>query len=179
MTASAWHEACNRFHHKFLKNTLLGAHLASLAGVLGRPAPDLEVVQGHIEKDLPIWRNNRETAQRLIDTYVDETSPRVIVEQRLLAVLSRETRSWLGPLVHELWLVRESILERQDVMKTSLRHMNEAFEALMAAAEPAESMTSEDLEGLQPLCETLKERCGDLIHAFEDTRSAGNRVLVA
>jgi 3-dehydroquinate dehydratase len=48
---------------------------------------------------LPVWEKQQEEITRLLQSFENEMSPRVLLRQS-------ETKSWLAELVHQLWLSR-------------------------------------------------------------------------
>jgi len=177
--SSTWHERRARFNHDFLKNVFKN-HMKSMAMLFDQKCgKSLGLMREHLTNDMPTWKIKREEAHDLVDSFLSEASPRSLLDRPPLMRLPPETRSWLGPLVHQLWLARHSIKDHHLAMENALIEMDRAYSNFMKEAEPDRLRSAEDLESIKPHFQVLFDRCNALIIAFENARSANNRILFA
>jgi hypothetical protein len=55
---------------------------------------------------LPVWEGQQEEITRLLHSFENEMSPRVLLRRREFANIQSETKGWLGDVMHQLWLSR-------------------------------------------------------------------------
>jgi hypothetical protein len=100
-----WQKRRSALNHDWLKNQYLPA-LAKCLNVMAGEIDDEGFLQSFFFSVLPVWETQQEEITRLLQSFENEMSPRVLLRRRQFAIFQSETKSWLGELVHQLWLSR-------------------------------------------------------------------------
>jgi hypothetical protein len=111
MTAS-WQKQRSRFNHDWLKNRYLPA-VAKWINILDELVEDPAFEDEFLRSILPQWEQQSRHALDLVDAFTREMSPERLMGQTIFSNFSEESRRWLGPLLHELWLSRYPVAEWQ------------------------------------------------------------------
>lgn len=112
----SWQIRRSEFNHDWLSNKYLNSLRAFLRR-LSEPHTNAERLFEFIQEDLPQWRIRRRSALELVRDLDDASSPRAQLEEAPLSNMDQDTKNWLGPLVHALWLARLPIRQlAQDVL---------------------------------------------------------------
>jgi hypothetical protein len=107
---SSWQNRRSAFNHDWLKNK----YLNRLDGFIRRlKIPDSDPVRlsRFLNDDFPEWKRRQNEIQNLFGTFEGEMSPMSLFEKEPLNRCDVETMSWLGQLIHALWLARYPIKE--------------------------------------------------------------------
>jgi hypothetical protein len=103
---SSWSGRYEAFWHDWLKNCLLPA-LASYKNIMAGEVQDSTYERHILQEVLPKWEKHFAEGLALVRDYPSEMSPRRWMEQGPLRVY--EQHSFLGDLMHELWLFRHAV----------------------------------------------------------------------
>jgi hypothetical protein len=102
-----WIQLQSRLTHDVLKNRLMpgsGRVLNILRGLVESDAA--EAFRTGVEQT---WREHQASFINLVQTCEQQISPRRYFESPPLVYVSDEARSWLPPLIHEIWVERFGI----------------------------------------------------------------------
>jgi regulator of sirC expression with transglutaminase-like and TPR domain len=108
----------------------------------------------------------------LLRRFENEMSPRIFFYQIPLCRCSDESKSWLVPLTHELWLRREKVKKKIDTAMEAYEAAEKAYETAHAALEQLpEAPTIEDLGPFKRILREFTTACETLsrvISVFPD-----------
>jgi len=128
MTVPDWQQRRNELNHDWLKNEYLPA-LWKWSRLLNQEVDDPEFEARFRSEVLPSWEKGYRRVKELIETFEQEMTPAVYLERMPLARCDAASRSWLGGLVHQLWLERHSV---QVLVETARKRAGEANDAYAA-----------------------------------------------
>ena len=170
IVTSKWQTDRGQLNHNWLQNGVLVALNHALGLVSGR------VRSGNIVRtlteDVHRWRERGAEIPPLLHRFEEEMSPRVYFTRPPLSRCRDETKQWLIPLIHHLWMCREQVTTQvgeavaaHQVAELSYENVHEALQSLPALP------SSEDLHRLEPLlreftvaCEALSRTISALPH---------------
>lgn len=170
VVASSWQTDRGQLNHNWLQNgVLVGLNHAQAiaAGSVRTP-----YIRQALIEDVFRWQERREDLPSLLDRFENEMSPKVFFTQLPLSRCSDETKGWLIPLIHELWLKREKVLDKMGVAKKAYEMAEQVYTKVHAELGklPA-APTMEDLRPFERLlrdftsaCETLSRSISALPH---------------
>ena len=136
MTCSAtapWQKRRTAFNHDWLKNRFLPA-LAKWINLLDDRLEDLAFQQSFVATVLPQWEGHRAEASALPRNFAVQMSPRSLLGAR------RDT--WLGLLVHFLWLNRYPVFRWVQAATARANEAEEAYQRLRARLATCADTTS-------------------------------------
>ena len=131
--AEPWEQRRRTLSHDFFKNprNLLGKW---------RNVLDLSVVDHNFTSKaalglLASWASSgKPECLRLAESYVIEMSPRLLFARPPLDGCGATTRSWLAPVIHDLWLVRRQPQVAVSRLTAAIAAADSAYVALVDAA---------------------------------------------
>lgn len=131
-----WVQARATFTHDRMKNGFvpkLGALINMCCGQVAMPNPRAELWSVVFE-----WREARDSAQALIDSYEWEMSPSRVLNTAPLSRLRAEDKAVLSALVQCVWLKRRAIQAKMADATSCMSTMDDAVARLeiMAQSEP-------------------------------------------
>lgn len=152
-TPSEWQIRRNKFNHDWLKNKFLNS-FNDFIEQLQKRDPDIERVSEFLFEDFPTWGSRQEDAQWIVQSFEEGMSPRRLLSCSPLNRCGNETREWLGDLVHELWLFRNSVKEKEKESQDALISVNELYEKIASELEQSSPIGLTKLIALSPqFCE--------------------------
>lgn len=150
---SNWHIDRGQLNHNWLQNGVLVAlnHAVRIAsgGVKS------SVVRQALAEDVLRWDERRNELPEFLDRFENEMSPKVFFDRIPLCRCSPDTKSWLIPLIHELWLGREKVRERIGAAKKAYDTAERAYSVVHADLE--KMPTTPTIEDLWPFERVLRE----------------------
>lgn len=129
---TSWQKRREDFNHKWLKNDLLMA-LRAWPNLLDGIDEDMEAEKNFVAKYVKPWPLKQQEAAALIEDFVDQMSPKTLFNEYPLANCDEDTKKWLGDLVHQLWLIRCSVMSLVADARARLKAVAVAHEYLMTA----------------------------------------------
>jgi hypothetical protein len=125
----SWQVRRSKFNHDWLKNRYLPA-VAKWINILDGLLEDPEFERLFPTAILPQWEAQSINAVGLIDAFSREMSPGTLMNEPIFRQLPASTRSWLAPLVTELWLNRNPVVQWQENAKEALVQAGERYSIL-------------------------------------------------
>ena len=167
---SNWQIDRGQLNHNWLQNGVLVGLNHALNISSGRVRS--QNARGSLSEDVRRWQERRRELPGLLDRFENEMSPKVFFERPPLCRCSDETKRWLIPLIHELWLRRERISEKIGTAKDAYKTAELTYEGVRARLDKLpESPTLEDLKMIErslreftTACETLSRAISSLPH---------------
>ncbi len=156
-----WQTDRGRINHNWLQNGVLVAlhHALNVAGGLVRPRN----MNQTLTEDVLRWQERRQEVPVLIDRFEREMSPKVFFDRVPLCRCSNETKGWLMPLTHDLWLRRERVQEKIGAAKSAYEIAERTYETVHAnLGNLPESPTTVDLAPFERLLREFATACEDL-----------------
>lgn len=170
MISVKWQVDRGQLNHNWLQNSVLIGLRHALSTVSGgvRPAN----IRKTIVEDILRWQERRHDLSLLLERFENEMSPKVFFDVLPLSRCSDETKAWLVPVTHELWLQREMVKEKISANLMAFEYGQKCYQALNAALEKVpEAASVEDVQALEPLlleftkaCEALSGSISSLPH---------------
>ena len=108
-----WEMRRSKFNHDWLQNQFLNALCAFLTR-LSRRNLEPAALEEFAAVDFLEWREHEPEAHWLIESFDEQTSPKLLFAVAPLNQCSPDTMSWLPALVHELWLARYPVRMLQE-----------------------------------------------------------------
>jgi hypothetical protein len=132
MTLGEWQQRRGEFNHDWFKPEYLIALQAFLERLQEEDPGSMNRLREFMEVDFPVWEERSRDAWWLIQHVEQEMSPTSLFNTEPLNKCGVETKGWLVPLIHDLWLKRYGI--RQLVVKAEdlLTRVDEGFAKLAA-----------------------------------------------
>jgi hypothetical protein len=108
----------------------------------------------------------------MLDRFESEMSPMVFFDRVPLCRCSDETKEWLMPLIHDLWMRREYVNEKVGSVRRAYDAAEQTYETVrVALGKVPEPPTVEDLSSFERVlrifttcCETLSRAISALPH---------------
>ena len=150
---SEWQIRRNKFNHDWLKNKFLNSFNDFIAQLQKRK-PDLTRVSEFLAEDFPAWKSHQQDAEWIVQSFEDSMSPRRLLSRSPLNRCGNETQEWLGNLIHELWIFRNSVKEKAKESQDALISVNELYEKIVSELEQSRPIGLTKLIALSPqFCE--------------------------
>lgn len=135
-----------KLNHDFLQNRYL-TFLAARQEMLDDPRT---ATSGDLIKRLKEWEEKKPDFVKLVEGVEEALSPRQLLYQTPLDSLSEEHKSWLGPLVHELYCTRTKIKEKAVALKVKIEEVDKLVTAIIKG------------QGIKDAGKMLYQACRDL-----------------
>ncbi|OQX18221.1 MAG: hypothetical protein BWK76_08215 [Desulfobulbaceae bacterium A2] len=168
MTATPqWQIERGQLNHNWLQNGVVVA-LNHAAGICSGTVRPRDTVRS-LSEDINRWQERSAELSSLLDRFEDEMSPKIYFDFPPLSRCPANTRSWLEPLTHELWLQR-GMREKIDAAKSAYQKADRAFYRIYTVLDKLP--TSPTMVDLKPICSQLHSvinRCqalADLVSAL-------------
>lgn len=110
MKYTEWNNLRAKLHHDWLQKyfTLFDARADEMDGsIKGKRA-----VRADIFKQFAVWKVKEHDFKVLIEETVDALSPKQLLDKHPLNLMSVENKTWLGELIHALYLERTKINDK-------------------------------------------------------------------
>ncbi|MCC5846786.1 MAG: hypothetical protein JJU29_01735 [Verrucomicrobia bacterium] len=160
-----WQTDRGQLNHNWLQNGVLVAlnHAERIASDGVRSS----VVRQTLAEDIQRWDERRIELPAFLDRFENEMSPKVFFERAPLCRCSAETKQWLIPLTHELWLGREKVQEKMAAAKQAYETAEQKYEVVHADLESMpETPTMEDLQPFERVLREFTTACESLSKAI-------------
>lgn len=125
MVYSKWQIDRGQLNHNWLQNGVLVGLNHALSIVNG--SVRTSKVRKSLTNNVLRWQERKMELRELLVRFENEMSPRVLFETLPLCRCSEETKKWLVPIIHELWLKRENIMTKISVARESYQKVEVAF----------------------------------------------------
>ena len=160
-----WQIDRGQLNHNWLQNgVLVGLHHA-LGVAAGTVRP--RNIRQTLAEDVLRWQERRQMVPQLLDRFENEMSPKVFFERIPLCRCSAETKGWLIPLTHDLWLRREKVQVKIATASKAYDTTERTYEAVQADLEKMpQSPTIEDLWPFERLLRAFTTACESLSSAI-------------
>ncbi len=158
---SRWQIDRGQLNHNWLQN---GVIVALNHGVrLATGGVRSSVVRQALEEDILRWGERRNEVPGFLDRFENEMSPKELFDRIPLCRCSVTTKSWLVPLIHELWLRREKVPEKIVTAKVAYETAERNYKIVHAALQMIpEAPTLDDLWPFERLLREFTTACEDL-----------------
>ena len=154
-----WQTDRGQLNHNWLQNSVLVALNHALRVADGKIS-SRNLYQTMYE-DIVRWQERSCEIPELITRFNEEMSPKVFFEHEPLHRCAREIRSWLVPLIHELWVRREKVSEKIKTAMASYDTAEQAYKNLHSRIKDlSQEQAEEDLV-------VIRQILNDFIHACE------------
>jgi hypothetical protein len=160
-----WQVDRGLLNHNWLQNGVLVAlnHALNVASGKVR-ARD---VKETLIQDIHRWQERQAELTALLGRFEEEMSPNVLFEQIPLSRLSPETRNWLLPLAHHLWLLRTGAGDKIHAAMVAFREAAQAFRVVDSALIDLNGTpTSDNLRLVSVLLQAFIERADNLAESI-------------
>jgi hypothetical protein len=163
----SWQIARSRFNHDWLKNRFLPS-LSKFLNILDGKVEDPEFEICFLKRVLPEWQPRLSEGFALATGFGSQMSPRLLFGERPLVGCPVATRTWLEPLVHELWKNRCAADQLCDHLTLSLSAANDAYLAIEDQLYgQRERPGIEQLGRLRRRCMEFRSRCEAVADSIE------------
>ena len=126
-----WQIDRGQLNHNWLQNGVLIA-LNHALGVTDETVRPRDVART-LAEDIDRWPERSADLSSLVDRFETEMSPKIYFDFPPLSRCPAETREWLMPLTHELWLQRVGVREKTLAAKTAYGEADKAYVAAVSA----------------------------------------------
>ena len=166
---SSWQNRRSAFNHDWLKNKYLN-RLDAFIRRLKVPDSDPLRLLRFLNDDFPEWKRWHCEIENLFKTFEEEESPKSLFEKEPLNRCDDETRSWLGQLIHAMWLARSPVKEWVRTGESAFQDADEQYKKIVKVLKSKKlDCQSEDnrtrLESLIPSFLKFKKACEELSRA--------------
>jgi hypothetical protein len=128
--ASIWLVDREQLNHNWLQNGVLVALNHALSVVAGTVRP--RKIRQTLDEDVRRWQERRQEVPELLNRFENEMSPKVFFDRAPLCRCTDETKGWLIPLTHELWLRREKVKEKIGTAKDAYDTVERTYQAVQS-----------------------------------------------
>lgn len=171
--ASNWQSQRGQINHNWLQNGVLVA-LKKAPGLISGKVRTRNLRRS-LSDAIRSWEERRREIPGLLGRFEQEMSPRVFFDRVPLCRCKPETKKWLIPLVHSLWLQREDVEAKlraaEDAYEAAERQygtVREALEKLPETPDFAELKPFESiLRDFTSACETLSRAISAFPHEIK------------
>lgn len=163
--ASNWQTDRGQINHNWLQNGVLVAlnHAVRIAAGGVRASS----VRQSLTEDVARWYERRSEVPEFLDRFESEMSPQVFFDRIPLCRCSHDTKAWLIPLIHELWLGREKVREKIGTAKEAYETAERAYAVVHADLEKMPmTPTIEDLWPFERVLREFMAACENLSKAI-------------
>jgi hypothetical protein len=161
LVSSRWQIDRGQLNHNWLQNgVLVGLHHAlNISSGMVRS----QNARGSLLEDVQRWQERRNELPAFLGRFENEMSPKVLFDRIPLCRCSVETRKWLIPLTHELWLRREKVQEKIALVKEAYKVAERTYERVHADLQKIPlTPTIEELWLFERLLREFTAACEDL-----------------
>jgi hypothetical protein len=163
VTPPRWQRRRARFNHDWLKNDLLPA-LTTFRNILSGAARSASI-QAHFQnEELAAWPARSAEARALAQSFTNQMSPKSLFATPPMNGMPDDTRKWLEPLVHQLWLSRTAALYLVDNAIKAIDEADGCWRRLQTAL-PADGAPAG--QGALPAVDDFLGSCQALARSFE------------
>jgi hypothetical protein len=163
-----WQKRRSDWNHDWMKNQFMPA-LAKGLNVLDGRVADPEFLGPFFGGTLRQWEAQRTEVLALLTSFEVEMSPARLFDRAPLSQCSVETKQWLPPLAHALWLnrgmVHDLVADSADLLKRVDSAYTQIVENVTAGSS---SGTLAAMQSCRPLLAAFRECCQRLAHAISD-----------
>ncbi len=160
-----WQNDRAQLSHNWLQNGVIVALYHAMGVVIGRVR--VREVRKTLNEDIIRWCERHHEFSDLLIRFEAEMSPKVFFDQVPLCRCSDETKEWLIPLTHELWMRRENVKEKNASAMVAFQTVECAYEKACSAFEALpESPVAEDMELLGLRLRDMTTACETLARAI-------------
>jgi len=167
-----WQIQRGQLNHNWLQNGVIIA-LNHASGICSGSVRPRQITQT-LTEDISRWQERKAELANLLDRFENEMSPKIYFGIPPLSNCPKETRNWLEPLTHELWLQR-GVREKIDIAKEAYKKTESAFQKLHAAFTALPSAPTAD--DLKPVCALLKLFIDSCMELSASISALPNRVI--
>jgi hypothetical protein len=156
-----WRVERGQLNHNWLQNSVLVGARHALSILDGR-VRTTNLIQ-ILKDDVWRWRERNHELTSLLSRFEEEMSPKTLFCQLPLSRCSDQTKEWLVPLIHDIWLHRHNVRERIREIEESYRRAEKSFVNLsIAIASVPETCGIQDVRDLRPLFTQFADSCENL-----------------
>lgn len=164
---SKWQADRSHINHGWLQNGVL-VGLRHAQGI-SRGAVRSRSPGKAISEDVMRWSERRQEVPQLLDRFEVEMSPRVLFERIPLVRCTEETKRWLIPIIHELWLTRGHFDERIAQAREAYDAVEGAYKDMLNAVQKLPgSPSSSDLNDVDHSLNAFATSCEWLSRCISD-----------
>lgn len=167
---SSWQNRRSAFNHDWLKNKYLN-RLNAFLERLNMPDSDPLRLSRFLTDDFSEWKKQQSKVKDLLETFEVEMSPKSLFKKEPLNRCNDETITWLGQLIHALWLARYPIKEWVHTAWNAFCDVNDQYNNIAEVLKSKKlNWESEDyrtaLKPLIPHFLQFKQACEELSQAI-------------
>jgi len=129
MKKDEWKNFRAKLHHDWLQKyfTLFDAR----ADEMDESIKGKRVVRADIFKQFAVWQDKEHDFKVLIAETVDALSPKQLLDEHPLNRMSGENKTWLGELIHALYIERAKIKDKINELNSKFASIAESHTILM------------------------------------------------
>lgn len=163
-----WQKRRSEFNHDWLKNQYLPA-LAKFLNLLDDEIDDENYEEVFVRSILPQWKSRFRQLKPLVDQFEDEMSWRTLFKVPPLCNCDKQTKEWLGDLVHSLWEVKYPVKEWTANAILAATKADSSYRQLRKVLETDVRRTNsiESLRSFSWMFEEFRRHCEELSGAIE------------
>lgn len=157
----AWQQQRARLNHDWLKNQWIPALSKFVRLIQGEVIDDsgFDSFYKCLQEEFPI---KIQRIDLLVQQFTIDMSPRRLFERLPLLICDDETRSVVGDLVHELWMVRMNVAENIDSAASAVKRAQCAGRRLFKQLSNEKATGPLYNDEIIGLTKSLQECCADL-----------------
>lgn len=163
-----WQRRRSEFNHDWFKPKYLNALRAFLARIQAKEQVSMKWLKEFIEIDFPSWGKHSEDAWWLVRQFETEMSPQILFKNFPLINCNEDTKEWLSPLVHELWLARFGVKSLIEKVEDLIYTIDECFKELSSNMQKHNSMNIEQLRKDLPDWQRFANACFEFSQYLSD-----------
>jgi hypothetical protein len=168
VTLGDWQRRRSEFNHDWLKLKYLNRLKSFFERLQVEDSGSMSRLREFIEMDFPVWEERSMDAWWLVQHFEKEMSPSSLFNTEPLNKCGVETKEWLVPLIHALWLERRSV--RQLVTKAAelLATVDEDFMKLSKNLPKADDAYIQRLKSDLPVWKKFVDDCFEFSQCLSD-----------
>lgn len=161
MSVTKWQTDRSQINHNWLQNVVLVGLRHAQEIVSGRIRS--HGIRRSLTEDVLRWAERRQEIPQLFSRFEDEMSSKVYFADPPLSRCSAETKLWLIPVSHNMWLAREKVSDKVQAGLLAYDATAQSYDDVVAAlAAMPETASTEDLIVFGVSLSAFAEACESL-----------------
>ena len=171
--SKAWQKRRSDYNHDWLQNSYYTGELARWKGFIDDTIEGGSFTTERFKSRVAHeWLKNGPEALNLTKEYKQVMSPSALFSEGPLSRTSKETKSWLGPLVTLIWENKYDVDERTEQVDRAYKDADEMFQELSACSHFLDESTPISETEFTARFEAFRKSCqllGEAIHHLEQS----------
>jgi hypothetical protein len=166
-----WQSKKSTLNHDWLKHSFLPG-IANYLNILSGQIIDEDTERNFVNEVLFNWELRSPEISSLLESFLEEMSPKSLFEYSPLARCSNETKTWLSELVHVRWLNKTKAIGLLTSSRAALQAADAAYNTLRYAIGEGPEWPLTEMQSHFRLIQDFYVRCielGDTLSCFPRT----------